>query len=182
AFENPFFCSIGAGTVASDGLIMGNVTMSSHAFRIGVARVGADNFLGTDVFVPPGARIGDNCMLGTKVMTPIDGPLRENVGLLGSPCFEIPRAAARDLELAGKLSPEERRRRLAEKTRHNIATALMMLGAATFKAFLALYVLSLTAELFGWSSVPAMGFALAGLTVALIGFDILVERAAYGFK
>ena len=88
---------------------MGNVTMSSHAFRIGAARVGANSFLGTDVFVPPGARLGDNCMLGTKVMAPIDGPLRENVGLLGSPAFEIPRAAARDVELVGRLDEAERR-------------------------------------------------------------------------
>ena len=56
------------------------------------------------------------CMLATKVMAPIDGPLRENVGLLGSPCFEIPRAASRDLELLAKIGPEERRRRLARKT------------------------------------------------------------------
>ena len=79
------------------------------------ARVGANSFLGTDVFVPPGARLGDNCLLGTKVMAPIDGPLRENVGLLGSPAFEIPRAAARDLELVGRLDAAERRRRLRAK-------------------------------------------------------------------
>ena len=115
AFENPFFCSIGAGTVASDGLRLGNVTMSSHAFRIGAARVGANNFLGTDVFVPPGARIGDNCLLGTKVMAPIDGPLRENVGLLGSPAFEIPRAAARDLECSAAIGAGRAPRRLARE-------------------------------------------------------------------
>jgi len=121
-------------------------------------------------------------MLGTKVMAPIDGPLRENVGLLGSPSFEIPRAAARDLELVGKLSADERRRRLAEKTRHNMATALMMLGAGAFKGFLGLYVLALTAEFWGWRSLPAMSAALAGLAFVFIGFDILVERAAYTFR
>ncbi len=182
SFENPFFCFIGAGTVASDGLVMGNVSLSSHAFKIGAARVGADNFLGTDVFVPPGARIGDNCMLGTKVMAPIDGPLRENVGLLGSPCFEIPRAAARDLELVGKVSAEERGRRLAAKTRHNLATMSMVLGADVFKAFVGLYVLALTVEYWGWRSLPAMSAALAGLAFFVIGFDILVERAAYAFR
>ncbi len=109
AFENPLFCSIGAGTVASDGLTMGNVVFSSHAFRIGAARIGADSFIGTDVYVPPGARLGDNCMLGTKVMAPIDGPMRENVGLLGSPAFEIPRAASRDLEFVGRLDEADAR-------------------------------------------------------------------------
>ena len=45
------------------------------------------------IYVPPGARTGDNVMFATKVMAPIDGPVRENVGLLGSPAFEIPRAS-----------------------------------------------------------------------------------------
>ena len=51
------------------------------------------------IYVPPGARTGDNVMFATKVMAPIDGPVRENVGLLGSPAFEIPRASPRDLEM-----------------------------------------------------------------------------------
>ena len=84
---------------------LGNVVMSSRAFKLGECRVGGRNFLGTDVYVPPGARIGENCLLATKVMAPIDGPLRENVGLLGSPAFEIPRAASRDLELLGQDRP-----------------------------------------------------------------------------
>ena len=103
--DNPFLCTIGRGTMASDGLRLGNFTMSSHSFKLGECRVGARNFLGTDVYVPPGSRMGDNCLLATKVMAPIDGPLRENVGLLGSPCFEIPRAASRDLELLAKIGP-----------------------------------------------------------------------------
>ena len=32
---------------------------------------------------PPGARTGDNILLATKAMIPIDGPVREGVGLLG---------------------------------------------------------------------------------------------------
>ena len=182
SFENPFFCVIGAGTVASDGLTMGNVTFSSHAFRIGTARVGANSFLGTDVFVPPGARIGENCMLGTKVMAPIDGPMRENVGLLGSPAFEIPRAAARDVELAGRLTAAERETRLAEKTRHNIVTGLAMLGMSFALDFLALYALTLTAELYGWRNVWAMASAMAFIAVASLALHIVVERAAYGFR
>ncbi len=54
------------------------------------------------IYVPPGARTGDNVLFATKVMAPIDGPVRENVGLLGSPAFEIPRASARDLEMLGR--------------------------------------------------------------------------------
>ncbi len=114
--DNPFLCSVGANTVASDSLWLGNLTMSSQAFKFGACRIGARNFLGTMVYVPPGARTGDNVLLATKVMTPIDGPVRENVGPLGSPAFEIPRAASRDLDLLAAIGPEERARRLIRKT------------------------------------------------------------------
>ena len=43
---------------------------------------------------PPQGRTGDNCLLATKVMVPIDGEVREGVGLLGSPSFEIPRRSS----------------------------------------------------------------------------------------
>ncbi len=182
SFENPFFCEIGANTVASDGLIMGNVQVSSHAFRIGTARVGANSFMGTDVFVPPGARLGDNVMMGTKTMVPIDGPMRENVGLLGSPAFEIPRAAARDLELVGKLSEAERAARLREKTRHNIATMALVLGKGFVMDLVGVYALTYVAEIFGWRDLWAISATLAALAFAFIGLDILAERAAYGFR
>ncbi|HXZ17501.1 MAG TPA: phosphopantetheine-binding protein, partial [Roseiarcus sp.] len=57
--DNPFLCTVGAGTVASDGLFLGNVVMSSRAFKLGECRVGGRNFLGTDIYVPPNARIGE---------------------------------------------------------------------------------------------------------------------------
>ena len=56
--DNPGFVEIGANTVASDGLRMGNVSMSSHGFRIGTARVGADSFLGAMIYVPAGRADG----------------------------------------------------------------------------------------------------------------------------
>ena len=40
-------------------------------------------------------------------MIPIDGPVRENVGLLGSPAFEIPRMVNRDKELIGRQSTRQ---------------------------------------------------------------------------
>ena len=42
--------------------------------------------------------MGENCLLATKVMVPIDGPARSDVGLLGSPPFEIPRSVQRDAQ------------------------------------------------------------------------------------
>ena len=179
--DNPFLCTIGRGTMASDGLRLGNFTMSSHSFKLGECRVGARNFLGTDVYVPPGARTGENCLLATKVMAPIDGPLRENIGLLGSPCFEIPRAAWRDLELLAKIGPEERRRRLARKTRHNVATAAALLVSRWFVQFLALSVMTLTAQTFGVTNFPAMAIAAGVVGVGALGVFIFVERASIGF-
>ena len=43
----PFLCSVGGNTVASDSLWLGNLTMSSQAFKLGACRIGERNFLGT---------------------------------------------------------------------------------------------------------------------------------------
>jgi non-ribosomal peptide synthetase-like protein len=180
SFELPAFCALGAGTVASDGLTMGSLQMSSHAFRIGVSRVGAQSFLGTDVFVPPGARLGDNCLIGTKTMVPLDGPLRENVGLLGSPAFEIPRAATRDLELVGRIDAAERQTRLAAKTRHNLVTMALLLTRTFVVEFVALYSFMVWWEL--GAGVTAMFGATLALSAFVMAFDVLVERGAYGFR
>ena len=179
--HNPFLCSVGANTVASDSLFLGNVTMSSHAFRLGACRLGERNFLGTSVYVPPGVRTGDNVLFATKVMAPIDGPLRENVGLLGSPAFEIPRAASRDLEILAAISPHERARRLTRKTWLNVASIAGLIASRWLIAFLAVYVVSWTAYVYGAAEIPAMTVAagvLAGLTIAVF---ILIERASIGF-
>ena len=50
-------------------------------------------------------------------MIPIDGPVRENVGLLGSPAFEIPRMVDRDRNLNASISNEISRRSLAREER-----------------------------------------------------------------
>ena len=180
AFELPAFSVIGAGAVASDGLTMGAIQFSSHAFRIGVSRVGAQSYLGTDVFVPPGARLGDNCLIGTKTMVPLDGPLRENVGLLGSPAFEIPRAATRDLDLVSQIAPAERDARLAAKTRHNLVTMALMLARGFAVEFVALYAFSLAEELDG--GVLAMVVAAAVVYAFMSAIDVFAERASYGFR
>ena len=179
--DNPFLCTVGAGTVASDGLFLGNVVMSSRAFKLGECRVGGCNFFGTNVYVPPGARVGENCLLATKVMAPIDGPLRENVGLLGSPAFEIPRAASRDLELLARMGHAERRLRLKLKTRRNLVTMAWLLASRWFLVFLSIYMFALTSELFGSTSFVGMALATLAVGVGSIGFFILLERASIGF-
>lgn len=180
--DNPYLCSIGAGTVASDGLTLGNYQMSNGSFRLTPCRVGRRNFFGTDVYVPPGARSGDNVMFATKVMAPIDGPVRENVGLLGSPAFEIPRAASRDVELLAKTSLEERARRLVRKTRHNVATMAIFLGARWFVQFFAIYVAMLEEAEFGATSFLGVAAAAAAAVVVFFAASIVVERASTGFK
>src|SRR5262249_14349573 len=93
---NPFLCSVGTGTMIADGLVMMNDEVSSTSFGVSRAAIGARNFVGNGVAYPAGGRTGKNCLLATKAMIPIDGPIRKGVGLLGSPCFEIPRSVDRD--------------------------------------------------------------------------------------
>ena len=113
--ENPFLCDIGSGTMVSDGLSMVNAQMSSSSFRLGKVKIGDRNYLGNDIHYPPDGKTGANCLLGTKVMIPIDGPVRENVGLLGSPCFEIPRAVERDKYFNRSWTSEARQQRIAQE-------------------------------------------------------------------
>ncbi len=114
-------------------------------------------------------------------MAPIDGPVRENVGLLGSPCFEIPRAASRDLELVGRIDPAERRRRLARKTRSNLVSIAALLASRWLIAFIAIYLLALTASLFGATNIAAMSLAAAAVFVLALAIFVLIERASLGF-
>ena len=55
-------------------------------------------------------------------MVPIDGPVREGVGLLGSPSFEIPRSVDRDTSFDDLTDGDELRRACAAKNRHNAVT------------------------------------------------------------
>ncbi len=90
--ENPYLSSVGSGTVVADGLSILNADFSSTSFRVSEVSIGRDNFLGNHIAYPAQGRTGDNCLLGTKVLVPIEGEVREGVGLLGSPSFEIPRS------------------------------------------------------------------------------------------
>ena len=90
----PTLNAVGTGTMVSDGLSMINAEFSASSFRVAPVVIGRNNFLGNGIAYPPGGRTGDNCLLGTKVMIPVSGPVRQGVGLLGSPCFEIPARSA----------------------------------------------------------------------------------------
>ena len=53
-------------------------------------------------------------------MVPLDGPIRRNTGLLGSPCFEISRTVDRDTRFDDLRTGDGFRRHLAAKNRYNI--------------------------------------------------------------
>src|SRR5262249_20382969 len=122
-----FLCDIGSGTMISDGLAMINAATSNSSFQLRRVKIGDHNYLGNKIVFPANARTGANCLLGTKVMLPVDRPVRENVGLLGSPCFEIPRVVERDKRI--QVSDDERQNLLRKKNRRNLATMALLLGS-----------------------------------------------------
>jgi non-ribosomal peptide synthetase-like protein len=173
--DNPFLCSAGTGTVVADGLAFINAEFSSTSFKVSHVSVGARSFLGNNIHYPAQGRVGDNCLLGTKVMVPIDGPIRQNVGLLGSPSFEIPRTVDRD---AGQeLPPEEVRRRLRGKNRHNLVTmALFLLTRWVYFAMVFIGgALAVQLE-HRWGPVATTGVALAYMMFR-VAYWIPVDRA-----
>ena len=180
--DNPFLCNIGSGTMVSDGLSMINTHMTATTFQLLELKIGENNYLGNDIFYPPNGRTGANCLLGTKTMIPIDGPIRENIGLLGSPAFEIPRMVDRDRDLNASISEEIRRVRLHQKNLYNAVTALLFLASRWMSIFAGLVLW--TAALANYERYGV--FALFAATVAMggasIAFFVLLERASLAFK
>jgi non-ribosomal peptide synthetase-like protein len=180
--DSPFLSSIGSGTMVADGLSIINVGYSSTSFRVSRVSIGPRNFLGNTIVFPAGGRTGDNCLLATKVMIPIEGKIREGVGLLGSPSFEIPRSVERDATFDHLASGEEFRRRLAAKNRYNLRTMGLFLFVRWMN-FFAITLIALTgAELYdrmGAFSVAAASIIIAVFTVF---YSVLVERAIAKFR
>ena len=166
--DNPYLSAVGTGTVVADGLSFINAEYSASHFRVSRVAIGANNFLGNRVAYPAQGRTGDNCLLATKVMVPMDGQVREGVGLLGSPSFEIPRTVDRDHQL-DVTDPAEVRRSLRRKNRHNVLTILMFLLSrwilTSATTVLTLMAVDLHTEL--------------GLLVSLVGSVVLVLSTGY---
>ncbi len=208
--EMPRLSVVGQGTMVSDGLTMVNAEFSSTSFRVVPAVIGARNFLGNGIVYPAGGRTGDDCLLATKVMIPVAGPVREGVGLLGSPCFEIPRSVQRDHRFDHLNIARRRRRQLKAKNRHNAATAgLHLLVRWLYLTSIALVALlplragawfPLRGDLvlrFPWLrlrgvTLPLRGDLLADalvtaasvviMLVLTVGYFALVERAVTRFR
>ncbi len=174
--EIPSLSQMGTGTIVSDGLSMLNAEFSATAFRVMPVTIGENCFLGNRLAWPSGARTADNLLLGTGTMVPVGGPVRENTGLLGSPCFEIPRAVEGD-ELFAELMREPTRRRLIRaKTRHNLVTmALFLLSRYLFE--LAVLIIAF-APLGGWFGTSGSGLLDAFLLpIAVLGLAEIATGA-----
>jgi non-ribosomal peptide synthetase-like protein len=180
--EVPGLSQVGTGTMVSDGLSFVNAEFSSTSFRVLPTTIGQRNFLGNNIVYPAGGRTGDDCLLATKAMVPVSGPVREGVGLLGSPCFEIPRSVRRDHQFDHLSAGPERRRRLAAKNRHNAATAgLYLLVRWIFVFGLVLNSLLLAGP--NGHAGAAQITAIALLDVCFtVAYFALVERALTRFR
>jgi 2,3-diaminopropionate biosynthesis protein SbnA len=172
--DNPYLSSVGAGTMIADGLSMINLDYSSTSFQLSRVSVGAHSFLGNNIAYPSQARVGENCLLATKVMVPLDGPVREGVGLLGAPSFEIPRTVERDNRL--ELADQDRQRQLRAKTRHNTVTIAMFLMSRWFLVFM-VTLLGATADLCASLGVSALVLSSVTSTLISVGYLILLQRA-----
>jgi non-ribosomal peptide synthetase-like protein len=174
---NPFLTSIGTGTMIADGLNVITDEVSSTSFRVSGAAIGPRNFLGNYVTYPAGGRTGDNCLLATKVMIPLDGAIREGVGLLGSPPFEVPRSVERDSRFDHLRTGEALRRGLAAKKRFNLGTIGIFLSTRWLGVFLIVLIDLAALELFYdvyAHTIMAALFALSAVVAAI--YYALVER------
>lgn len=180
--DTPYLVSVGRGTVIADGLSIVNADFSSTSFRVTRAAIGPRNFLGNDIVYPSQGRTGDNCLLATKVLVPIDGEVREGVGLLGSPSFEIPRTVERDSRFHHLATGDGLPRRLAAKNKHNARTIGWFLLSRWCYAFVLTLLGFWTMDL--RDSWGAMAIALFSVLSLLFGiaYFALVERAATAFR
>jgi len=180
--ESPFLIEIGRGTMVADGAVLMDADYSSTSFRVTPLSIGSRNFLGNFVAYPAGGRTGENCMIATKAMVPLDGPLRAGVGLLGSPCFEIPRSVTSDPQFAHLTVGEEFRRRLRAKNRHNLRTMGLFLAVRWLHLFLiTLFAMGAWGFFRGNKVLVLVGVTLAMLAFSLAYFTV-VERALMRFS
>lgn len=179
--DSPFACEIGDGTLVSDGLSIANLEISKGAFQLSRVRLGSENFLGNSIIYPAGGRVGDNCLLATKVMVPLDGPVRENVGLLGSPSFEIPRSVKRDLQFERLKAPGVFERRLAAKNRSNLLTIALYLASRWLLSLIGWTIAAATFDAHGVVGSFAIAGALLLMTTVTAVYFVALERIGLGF-
>jgi non-ribosomal peptide synthetase-like protein len=180
--ETPYLTTIGSGTMVADGLSLMNADFSSTSFRISRVSIGPHNFVGNNIAYPAGGRTGANCLLATKTMIPLDGEIREGVGLLGSPCFEIPRSVERDSRFDHLRTGDELRDRLAAKDRYNLRTMAICLLARWLHLFLVtIFVLAAFDSYGGFAQLLMAAFLALAILITPVYF-VLAERALRAFR
>ncbi|MFI0486677.1 Pls/PosA family non-ribosomal peptide synthetase [Actinomadura sp. 9N215] len=180
--HSPYLTTVGSGTMVSDALWIMNADYSSTSFTVSEVKIGARNFLGNNIAFPANAAVGDNVLLGTKVAVPIDGPVRENTGLLGSPCFEIPRSVERDHAFSEMEKGDEFRRRLSAKNRYNLATMGLFLLVGWFRIFGVTVLMLVVEDLLHVQPVTGIVAAVLAALLFTAGYGVLVERAVLRFR
>jgi non-ribosomal peptide synthetase-like protein len=180
--ETPYLSTIGSGTMVADGLSIMNADFSSTSFRVSPVYIGSNNFLGNNIAYPAGGRTGHNCLLATKAMIPLDGKIREGVGLLGSPSFEIPRSVERDSRFDHLSTGDELRRRLTAKNWYNLRTiGVFLLGRWLHLFLVTVFALAAFDAYGGFAQLEmAILFALSVLVTPV--YFVLVERGMKGFR
>ncbi|WP_407698343.1 Pls/PosA family non-ribosomal peptide synthetase [Streptomyces marianii] len=174
--DSPYLSRVGTGTMVADGLSVINADFSSTSFRFSPASIGSSSFLGNNIVYPARSRAGDNCLLATKVMVPIDGPVRENVGLLGSPSFEIPRTVMRDRRFDHLAAGDELRRRLGAKNRHNAFTATLYLLMRWIHFYVVALIAMAAVDLYHSHGLPPIALASLVTLLFTVVYYALVER------
>ncbi len=187
--QSPFLCKFNRNTLVSDGLAMLNMDLGRTSFRMSPISVPPDAYLGNDLHYPTGAKVGVNCLIATKAMIPIDGPVRENVGILGSPPFEIPRSGARDARLDHYRQPGIFEKRLQLKLKSNLVTLGLFLvrniSAALFSiiAFTAIYdVFSATIMQSPFIGALILSTTALATTILTCFYFIAYERLANWYR
>jgi non-ribosomal peptide synthetase-like protein len=180
--ESPYLVEIGRGTMVSDGASLLNADYSSTSLVLSPLTIGRRNFLGTAVAFPAGGRTGENCLIATKAMVPLDGPVRENVGLLGSPCFEIPRSVTDDPRFDHLKTGEELARRLAAKNRHNLVTMALFLAIRWLHLMVMTWLVMAIGVLYQGEGVAVAVALVVAMQVFSLVYFVLVERGLMRFR
>jgi non-ribosomal peptide synthetase-like protein len=180
--ETPYLSTIGRGTMVADGLSLMNADFSSTSFRVSRVSIGANNFIGNNIAYPAGGRTGENCLLATKAMIPLDGKIREGVGLLGSPSFEIPRSVERDSRFDHLWTRRDLHRRLVAKNWYNLRTMGVFLFGRWLHTFLVtVFVLAAFDAYGGFAQTETAALLALGILVTPVYF-VLLERGIKGFR
>ncbi len=173
--DSPYFVRVGAGTMVADGINFANTDYSSASFQVGEVRLAVQSYVGNNIVYPPQAKTSNNCLIGTKTMVPLDGEVRENTGLLGSPSFAIPRTVDRDVEFHAD-SNEELRAKLGDKDRHNRHSIALRLATRYIATLSGLGFVTYGVGWFADHGALVSALVVPAMVIVAWTFNISIER------